>query len=662
MRRASAISGDAERAALADPGLRPRRRNYGRWRAATLIGVHVLIGLHIAHWSVTGSTLAPLELNEVMYTLELGIVTAGFLFMLTLVVCTAIFGRFFCSWGCHILALQDLCAWLLGKVGIRPKPVRSRVLLYVPIGAMAYMFIWPQVARLVQGLPAPALHLRTDSQGWASFVTQDFWRNLPGPGVAALTFLVCGFLIVYVLGTRSFCRYACPYGAVFALADRIAPGKITARGDCSNCGLCTAACTSNIRVHEELTVFGKVVSPSCLKDLDCVAACPEGNVAYAFTRPSGFASLKASAPRVPYDFSLLEDVLMAIVFLASLLIFRGLYGLVPFLLALGVGGILAYLSVVCVRLARAPNVRLNNFQFKYKGALTKTGCAAVALLFGLAFLTVHSGFIRWHEWRGNRLHDEVIALVRAGADPMQLAVLEPAVTHLESVARFGLITPSYLDERLARLLLLADRRTEAAPYLASMYQRQPARSEEMRGDIHYQYGRIEEALRAYEAAVLLEPTGASARQSLALLLSQTGRPGEAAHHWRVLVDQAPETMHLRHQLVAALTQAGQMEEAIIASRALVNLSPTNAEGHNNLGWLLLNADAQQEAEQQFREAIRLNPKLAHAHFNLGHVLALQQRFDEAEPHLRTAAQLDHAYAEMLDEGMRAEPSSPQTLR
>jgi len=607
-----------------------------------------LIGLHIAHWIVVGSTLAPLELNEVMYTLELGIVTAGFLFMLWLVVGTAIFGRFFCSWGCHILALQDLCAWLLGKVGIRPKPVRSRVLLLVPIGAVIYMFIWPQLERVFQGAPAPLLHLRTDDQGWASFVTNDFWRNLPGPGVAALTFLVCGFLIVYVLGTRSFCRYACPYGAIFALADRVAPGKITARGDCSNCGLCTAACTSNIRVHEELTVFGKVVSPSCLKDLDCVTACPEGNVAYAFTTPAGFASLKKKSPRVPYDFSLAEDVLMAVIFVGSVFIFRGLYGFVPFLLTLGVGGILAYLAVVSTRLFRATNVRLNNFQLKYKGRLTRTGRVAVVLLVLLGTFVLHCGFIRWHEWRGHRLHDETMALIRTGADPTRLVMLDRAVEHLGMVARMGLVKPASLDERMARLLLLADRHSEAAPFLTAVLAQSPSFGEEMVGDTHYRRGRFDDAIQAYERSIVHDPNRVSSRESLALLLTQTMRFDAAVEQWRTLVDQKPQTMHYHHQLVAVLSQTGQMDEAISACRSIVLLTPTNAEAHNNLGWLLLNVGEQQEAEQRLREAIRLNPQLAPAHFNLGHVLALQQRFEEAEPHLQTAARLDRHYAELLN--------------
>src|SRR5438552_937939 len=98
------------------PEARSRARRYSRWRTATLASVYVLFGLHIAHWRIAGKTLAPLELNEVMYTLELGIVTAGFLFMLVAALATLVFGRFFCSWGCHILALEDPCAWMLGKL------------------------------------------------------------------------------------------------------------------------------------------------------------------------------------------------------------------------------------------------------------------------------------------------------------------------------------------------------------------------------------------------------------------------------------------------------------------------------------------------------------------------------------------------------------------
>ena len=92
-------------------------RNYTKKRAASLLLVYVLVLAHIIHWRLSGKTLAPLEFNEARLTLEVGIVTAGFLFMAVAFASTAIFGRFFCSWGCHILALEDGCSWLLDKLG-----------------------------------------------------------------------------------------------------------------------------------------------------------------------------------------------------------------------------------------------------------------------------------------------------------------------------------------------------------------------------------------------------------------------------------------------------------------------------------------------------------------------------------------------------------------
>ena len=142
------------------------------------------------------------------------------------VLATAVFGRFFCSWGCHILALQDLCTWILGKLHIRPEGIRSRAMLWIPVAAALYMFVWPQAVRVWEGRAPAKLHLRTDAGGWASLVTENFWRNLPDPAIIVLTFGICGFLIVYVLGSRGFCAYGCPYGAIFGLVDRMAPGRI----------------------------------------------------------------------------------------------------------------------------------------------------------------------------------------------------------------------------------------------------------------------------------------------------------------------------------------------------------------------------------------------------------------------------------------------------
>jgi NAD-dependent dihydropyrimidine dehydrogenase PreA subunit len=464
---ARAVTRDAEAVAA---GPRGRR---SRWRAASLITVYVLMAAHVVHWKLAGRTLAPLELNEVLHTLELGVVTAGFIFMSAAVLSVLVFGRFFCSWGCHVLALQDLCAWILERFGIRPKPVRSRVLLFVPLGAMLSMFAWPHLRRLVEGRPAPALRVLGDGEGWASFVTSDFWRNLPGPGITILTFAVCGFAIVYALGSRSFCTYACPWGALFAVADRFAPGRIVARGDCAQCGLCTAACESHIRVHEEVAAFGAVVNPACLKDLDCVSACPTGALRFGFTRPALARGLRPHRRfGVPFDFTLGEDALMTAVFLAALVIFRGLYDAVPFLLTLAIGAIAAYAAVVSVRLVRRANVRFGAAQLARSGRLTPAGWIFVAAAAAFALLMAHSAVIRGHEVAGRRGFDAVMSARSPDAEAVRRAI-----AHLELCDRWGLATPPALLMRMTRLHLLRGDTGAAEPYVRRLLERRPASHE-----------------------------------------------------------------------------------------------------------------------------------------------------------------------------------------
>ncbi len=589
MARQAKVEGDA------------RTRQYGYWRAASLVGVYLFMGLHIAHWKIAGKTLAPLELNEVMYTLELGIITAGFIFMVLAMISVLIVGRFFCSWGCHILALEDLSSWLLEKIGIRPKPVRLRTLLLVPPGAMFYMFVWPQISRLIDGREMPVLHITTDESGWASFITDDFWRNLPGPGVIIFTFFVVGFLIVYLLGSRSFCRYVCPYGALFSLADRVAPGKIVALGDCTQCGICTAKCSSDIRVHEELTVFGKVVSPSCLKDLDCVSSCPQGVIGFGFTKPSFFKSWKrvdgVKKPR--YDFSLFEEGLMAVVFLFVFFALRGLYDIFPFMLSMALAAIVAFITLKGLRLAYAEYVRLNNFQLKIENRITRPGGFFALFAVVLVGLTVHSAWIRYHEFTGWRA---VRMLEHPEANPADfdaVATVDTAITHLSTANQWGFHSPTKLIQKLGELRV-------------------------------------------------------AAAQSIA----DQGNPDQAIERLRAIIQEYPELAIAHYNLGGLLALAGRETEAIAQFEESLRLNKNDPDTWNTLGYLWFNQNRLENAEYCFRAAIERNPEFAHPHFNLARLLANQGRIDEAEFHLMQAIQLDpETYGEFVTGG-GGESSAP----
>ncbi|HSP98300.1 MAG TPA: 4Fe-4S binding protein [Candidatus Dormibacteraeota bacterium] len=488
---------------------RPRSR-YGRWRAVTLTAVYVLAAIHFAHWWLAGRTLAPLELNEVLHTLHLGIVTAGFLFMAVVLLATAVVGRFFCSWACHILALQDLAAWLLDRIGIHPKPLRSRALAWVPFATMAYLFIWPQVARIAAGEPAPTLRIVSGTAGWTSFVTDDMWRNLPSPGMALLTFAVCGFVIVYVLGSRSFCYAVCPYGVLFGAADRVAPGRITAVGDCRGCGICTATCQSQIRVHEEIARHGTVVDPRCLRDLDCVSVCPDGTLRFGFTRPTLFRSWDAlRGTRRRPAFSTGEDVALALLVLVALPAFRGLYDAVPLLLAVALAVLFAVAVVFGWRLVRQPRLAFNTVVLKSGGRLSRAGVGFATGVALFAAFAAHSALMNWHGFRAEQSLRALSA--RGGVAPGTVPdEARDALAHLRVVDAWGLARSPNLHQRLASLSLVT-------------------------GDL--------DAARAHlDALLAARPDEAAARLRLGQVLAQLGRFDDAARELTRLAGAGPETL------------------------------------------------------------------------------------------------------------------------
>ncbi|MCA9751160.1 MAG: 4Fe-4S binding protein, partial [Gemmatimonadetes bacterium] len=250
-----------------------KKSRMGKRRALVLGAIHVAVVIHLLQWKWSGSTLSPVEPSESMRTLELGELNAGFLFFLAAIVSTAIFGRFFCGWGCHLVALQDLCGWLMKRAGIRPRPFRSRLLLFAPLVLGLYMFVWPTLKREV-------LVPLASRAGWALFrepppfpgfenhlITRDFWATFPGIAIAIPFLLICGFLTVWLLGAKGFCTYGCPYGGIFGPVDAIAPGRIRVNDNCDGCAHCTAVCTSNVRVHAEVRQYGMVRDPGCMKCL-----------------------------------------------------------------------------------------------------------------------------------------------------------------------------------------------------------------------------------------------------------------------------------------------------------------------------------------------------------------------------------------------------------
>lgn len=623
-----------------------RLKKYGRWRAAALLSVYILMGIHITHWIIAGQTLAPLELNEVLYTLHLGVITAGFIFMGVVMLGTLIFGRLFCSWACHILALQDLSEWILSKLRIKPVHIRSRIFFLIPVISMLYLFVWPQVYRIATGGEFAGFHIIRDPEGWASFVTKDFWRNLPSIPVTLFTFFSCGFLIILLLGTRSFCQDVCPYGVLFALGDKIAPGKIKLTGDCTQCGICTAHCSSHIVVHKEIEQFGKVVNSNCLKDLDCVAVCPNDAIKYGFTRPSlmdSFRTVKGAPSK--FHFSLTEDIGMGLLTLFAVFVFRGLYDTVPFLLAITLAVLFAYIGIVFARLFYRSYVHWGKWDLKLDGRISGPGRLIIPLFILVIALTFHSAYVHYHQFLGDTAYQ---ASLNAGdKDPL----LKKALYHLEKAERWGILSPYSQNRQLASIYLGKREDAKAERYLKKMIEQEPGDSEArlrlakirfLLGDegsaIHELKTILE--LRTDKRASVSKVTIKDALLMLGHIEEKNGFPSSALIYYKEAYQLLPEDPETLLALGVLYTRSGDLqkgEQLLLSCSRFMKDSPVL---HNNLGAIYLKTGRTKEAIHQLERLVALQPGDFLAHYNLGMLYFREGQTLDAVMQVQHALQLN----------------------
>ncbi len=364
---------------------------FSRRRAIVLVVVQLLILGHVLWWLASGRALSPLEPSEAMSFAKEGVVNAGLILLTAAVVATLVFGRYFCGWGCHLLLLQDFCRWLLTRAGIRPRPFKSRTLKLVPIAAFIYMFLWPVIVRMWMGHPAPETSVELS--------TNAFWATFPGPWESVLTLLITGFAVIYLLGSKAYCTYACPYGAILGAVDNFAVGRIRVNDSCQQCAKCTAACSSDVRVHEEVRDFGVVMDPNCMKTMDCIAACPNDALSFGFGKPAALTKQRAEGrqskigvPTWPEEIILLGAY--ALGFFAT----HSLYGRIPFLLALGFGMMAAFGALTIKRLVQQQSYSLLGKALKRKGRLTRRGGIHVSLIMVGFALLGHSMWVQVHRW------------------------------------------------------------------------------------------------------------------------------------------------------------------------------------------------------------------------------------------------------------------------
>ena len=590
-----------------------RKSKTSRWRAAALIALNLFMIAHIIQWRIVGKTVSPIEPSETMQTIQGGFVNAGFIFFSLAILATLIFGRFVCGWGCHILALQDLCGWLLKKIGLHPKPFRSRMLVYVPLIAALYMFVWPTVFQIFHNPEhAPLIPKFTNH-----LVTTNFWQTFPSVAVAVPFLFVCGFVTVYFLGQKGFCTYACPYGGFFGLADKFSPGQIRVTPACNQCGHCTATCTSNVMVHAEVKRYGMVVDPGCMKCMDCVSVCPNDALYFGFGKPPILVP-KSNAIKRSYSLTWPEEIVGALVFLGSLLAVRGVYALVPFLMALGCAAVTTFLTLKMWRLLQVKELSLYRFNLKSAGKLRKAGWAFAIFACAWIGLNAHSGWVRYHEFLGNRAFQKIQIpdeLALAQANPVRWLssadrenILD-GKRHYDAASGAGLFVNSEALPKLAWFDYLLGNTEQSIQLLGQAAAHQNGESKALslyyRGAILNRVGRYEEARASLDEALVVRDDLILARQEKGESLWQLGRHDEAISVWTDAVQRNPRLALVNNELAGAKRSLGKLEEASAHEKQADQFTPNNPFYHWMLGRQLQDLGMTELAEKHFQLAKQL---------------------------------------------------------
>jgi len=201
------------------------------------------------------------------------------------------------------------------------------------------------------------------------------------------------------------------------------------------------------------------------------------------------------------------------------------------------------------------------------------------------------------------------------------------------------------------------------------------------GMIYYRRKQYDEALVEYEAAVAGEGESAAAHNNIGAILDLRGKHDEAKAHYQRALELQGDFPDAHSNLGQYYAMQGKTDQALEEYNKVLKMRPDDADAHNAIGAILASQKKNDEAVLHYRAAIAAKPENANALANLGHELLakgqLQEAFDllskavKIQPaHQQAQSDLGVLYAaqgkfadavDHLQESLRAKPDQPETM-
>ena len=168
------------------------------------------------------------------------------------------------------------------------------------------------------------------------------------------------------------------------------------------------------------------------------------------------------------------------------------------------------------------------------------------------------------------------------------------------------------------------------------------------GRAKYNENRFDEAIRAFEQALKLDPKNVRAEDNMGLAFEGLGRNDEARSAYRDAIDWqtgARQTYPDPYiNLGAILVTEGQPNQALIYLSKALQIAPNDYRPHYQAGKAYLALDRLTESRRELQQAIKLSPQNASLHYVLGQVYRKEGLLQEAKAEFDRYAALNAAHS------------------
>ena len=180
------------------------------------------------------------------------------------------------------------------------------------------------------------------------------------------------------------------------------------------------------------------------------------------------------------------------------------------------------------------------------------------------------------------------------------------------------------------------------------------------GRTKYNENRFEEAVRAFEKTLQLDPRNIKAEDNLGLSLQALQRPDEAQEAYKRAIEWQANDPHKNFapflDMGALLLEQDQAREATPYLEESVRIAPESVKAHQQLGKAYFAQQDFTKAQRELEKALELSPNDAPSHYVLGQIYRKQGLSARAKEQFEVFAKLNGSHSTQETPEL---PPSPQ---